>query len=191
VAAFEVQAPDIGPTLILIPREVGRELADTIREAALTAEAAMRTEIVQRLAKDPTGRLARSVRTELAGEGDSLIAVVSPYTPYAVVQDQGDPQHGINGNRMLSIPIPGRVPRGKWPRDWGQDELRLVPGRGGRASLLWDVANDRPAYVLKRSVAITGVGYVAAAAETVQAELDAIVGEHVDAALADVEDEAT
>jgi hypothetical protein len=151
--------------------EVRPELARITLRAGTVLEAAMRREIVSRLAKEPTGFMARNVRTTAVKTGDEIAgAMVGVYTPYAEIQNDGGTIH--SKGKLLAVPLRG-VPKGKAPRDWGADELHIVPRRG-KAPLLADAAGH-PKYVLMQSVNIPGVHYAEAASAAAAGPVEQLI----------------
>ena len=173
-----------------------------LKVAALYARPALVDEIKHRLAKDPTGALARSVQTRFLVNESSpsmSVAVAGSKLVYAEIQDQGG--EILPKRRYLAVPVKlPRSMRGKWPRDWPSDALQLIRSR--RGNLLLVEMQKRPRtpsggkrrrraqrqrfivrYVLRERVRLRGVRYVSAAldrmrapaAQYAQRELQAII----------------
>lgn len=174
-----------------------------LKVAALYARPALVDEIKHRLAKDPTGALARSVQTRFLlteSRQDLSVAVAGSKLIYAEIQDQGG--EILPTRRYLAVPV--RLPRamrGKWPRDWPSDALTLIRSRKGNLLLVEMQRRAKSGgprkrrrgkaprarfivrYVLRERVRLRGVRYVAAAldrmrapaAEYAQRELQAII----------------
>lgn len=185
------------------PERLDEERRRIVMGGAQVIAGELTAAVMGKLAKDPTGDLARSQRPKLlVGEGPEVEAIAGSELPYAEVQDQGDPQHGINGGKKMAVPLSfGNVPRGKSPSDWGDKELMVLPRKGkdsllvlaevsGRGKLRPVLKSDRiqPKYVLKDSVNIKGVHYVDAAAASseplvndyVAGEIEEVIGAIVD-----------
>lgn len=132
----------------------------------------MRREIMSRLSKDPTGRMARSVTSEADGKGG---ADVGPTTIYSRIQNDG----GIirAAGKKLAVPLSfARVPKGKAPRDWSPGQLTLIP-RKGKDSLLAVVSKGKidAKYVLKDKVTIKGVHYLEATEGEVAKDIEEFI----------------
>lgn len=103
---------------------------------ALELESRMKTSAQQKLAKDPTGALMRSIRT-IRKQG---FLAVGTDVEYAGVQDEG----ATIRPKGQWLAIPKEQPkslRGKWPRDYARGEL-YRPGAKG--------ATDRPKVLIHR-----------------------------------------
>lgn len=177
---FELDVTDPRAWEKLVERHwdvVDQLLPQIVLEMAEYAEGEMRSIIMERLNKDPTGAMARSVRSEAieGTDGSPMAMIVGPTVPYGEIQDQGGEiiPHGL----YLAVPLPfAGVPRGKWPRDWAPGDLVFVD-RGGRSPLLAYVGGGgfEPKYVLKESVVLEGVRYVAATEEATASEAEKIL----------------
>jgi len=160
--------------------EVAAGLAEVVLGAAQVLAGEMRRQVVSKLAKDPTGQLAQSMRGSLlvrkAGAGE-VSAIAGSDLPYAKVQNDGDPEHGIHGEHLLAIPNRLLVPRGKSPRDFAKGELQLVKTKGGSLLLLKKGAKKGSdlMFVLRRSVNLPGVHYAEAAAAEGKEEVDGFI----------------
>ncbi len=168
-------------------KDLPRQLDFIVEDAGRLIEGPMRREIMTRLNKKPTGRMARSVRTQTFGSGTAL---VGPTVPYAGIQNFG----GIitAGSKLLAVPLSfGRVPKGKWPRDWPEGQLKLIP-RKGKDSILATVSGKKkklePKYVLKERVKIKGVGYLEATEKAMTKEIEDFFAERIEALLLEAAD---
>jgi hypothetical protein len=153
--------------------------------AALYARTALVDEIRHRLAKDPTGALARSVQTRWLvepGSGTLSTAVAGSKLVYAEIQDQGGEIRPRLG-KYLSIPVdlPPSM-RGKYPRDWPRGALILMRSKRGNP-LLVEKQSMRIRYVLRRRVRLRGTRYVAAAFARMQAPAEAFVTQTLQATI--------
>lgn len=167
-----------------LPRRLDDILVDAAEELI---EGEMRREIMTRLRKAPTGRMARSVRTQVEGRGTAL---VGPTVPYAGIQNFG----GIitAKGKKLAVPLSfGLVPKGKWPKDWPAGQLTLIP-RKGKDSILAVVGKRfkrgkkkgqfriKAKYVLKDKVEIKGVHYIEATERQVAAEVEDFIARRIE-----------
>lgn len=164
-----------------------------LKVAALYARPALVDEIKHRLAKDPTGALARSVQPRFLfteSRPNLAVAIAGSKLIYAEIQDQGG--EILPKRRYLALPVNlPRSMRGKWPRDWPSDALTLIRSRKGNL-LLVEMKKRRSKrskaglivrYVLRERVRLRGVRYVSAAldrmeapaAQYAQRELQAII----------------
>lgn len=161
-----------------------KEQARILVGASLVLAGEMASSAMQLLNKDPTGDLARSHRGQLV-EDDGRVAMAMAGTdlPYAEVQNNGDPQHGIGGLKKMSVPLSfAGVPRGKAPSDFPTGALALIK-RKGKDSLLADVSSKgkmKPLYVLKDFVSIKGTYYREAAAESGEPKVTDYVANEID-----------
>lgn len=180
-----------GPDLELLVKQFGEDLDERLDQIVLKAgqmaEGPMRREIMGRLAKDPTGRMARSVTTEVDTKGAAL---VGPTVPYAQIQNDGGIIHAAG--KKLSIPLSfGRVPRGMAPRDWPGGQLKLIP-RKGKDSLLAVVSKGKidAKYVLKDKVTIKGVNYLEATEDAVAADIEEFIAQELAALVVEAVEKA-
>lgn len=143
-----VDTGDLRQYLSTLRRATPAILEAAIRSVALELEGRLKRSGQQRLAKDPTGDLVRSVRAEAAG-GTYRVATDRPY---ARIQDQGGtilPKRG----KYLSVPVEQpKSLRGKWPRDYGR-ELQYIPSRPHPVLVH---SSGRVEFVLLSSVTIVG-----------------------------------
>ena len=168
-----------------------------LKVASLYARTALVDEIRHRLAKDPTGALARSVQTRWLvepGSGTLSTAVAGSKLIYAEIQDQGGEINPVRG-RYLAVPVDlPRSMRGKWPRDWPRDALTLIRSKRGNLLLVEmmqrarkrrgrKAASFKIRYVLRERVRLRGTGYVAAAFARMQAPAEAFVAQTLQATI--------
>ena len=151
-----------------------KAVATALLRTAQDLEGAISLEVRERLTKRPRGALARSWRSTLTERDGELVARVASALPYAAIQDQGGTIRPRRG-RWLAIPVegPGGPRVGQGPRQFGRP-LRYVPTARG-ASLVETRGTGKRAktitrYVLRRSVTLTGVGYLDAAVRQVDPE---------------------
>jgi hypothetical protein len=146
---------DLGPARDLLAdmqREMPGILEDAVLAVALEVEGELKRSAAQRLDKDPTGDLVRSIRTVDRQGG---VKVVGSDRPYARIQDVGGPIRPTTG-RYLAIPIDQpKSLRGKWPRDYARGELYFVQAKDGRA-YLFHAPSGRLEFKLQESVTIRG-----------------------------------
>lgn len=161
--------------------EVAAGLAEIVLGAAQVLAGEMRRQVVSKLAKDPTGQLAQSMRGSLlVKKGPAEVsAIAGSDLPYAKAQNDGDPEHGIHGAHLLAIPNRLLVPRGKAPRDFAKGELRLLKTKGGSLLLVKPRAKGGHdlMFVLRRSVNLPGVHYAEAAATSGKEEVDEFIAD--------------
>jgi hypothetical protein len=165
--------------------EIRTELINLTMRAARVAEAEMKKQIIMLLAGKTTGELHRSVRPDLVKQsGDEIVVIVGPHKIYARIQDQGGVVYPKK--KYLAIPLPfANVRKGKWPRDWGPDDLVFInrdkKGKDPLLALKTGKGRIEPKYALKRSATLKGVHYVDATAKASEEEMRQIVSEGLDA----------
>lgn len=148
----------IGETMTLLGEEIAGDMREEIRE---------------RLDDDPTGRMMRSVVSNLRRDGEDFELEVGPRVPYAGIQNSGGVIRSKRPGGWIAIPLPG-VPRDTSPRDYA-GELFVIPSRKPNTAIL---AERRPGggfdakYVLKKSVTIKGVKYIEATAAKLEGRAD-------------------
>lgn len=169
--------------------DVKAELAKIVLGAGQILAGEMRREVVARNTKDPTGQLAQSMRASLlVKKTDEVGVIAGSDLPYARVQNDGDPQHGINGAHLMAIPNRSVVPRGKSPRDYPKDDLVFIKGKSGAKLLIKPGKKGKFElhFVLKDSVNIPGTHYAEAAAAGAKDDIDDHIADSVEALLGKV-----
>ena len=150
-----------------------KAVATALLRTAQDLEGAISNEVKERLTKRPRGALARSWRSTLTERDGELVARVASALPYAAIQDQGGTIRPKRKYLAVPINLPGGPRPGQGPRQFGRP-LRYVPTARG-ASLVETRGTGKRAktitrYVLRRSVTLTGVGYLDAAVRQVDPE---------------------
>jgi hypothetical protein len=171
--------------------EIEADLAELALRAAQEAEGPLKRSIISRLNKNPTGAMARSVRSTLVERGGRLVSARAfADVVYARIHEAGGVIRAKG--KLLAVPLSfANVPRGMSPKDWPRGELKVIP-RKGKDSLLGVVGragktrNPAPKYVLKRQVTIPGVRYAEAAAEQARPAIEQTIREGLRALVARV-----
>jgi phage gpG-like protein len=167
--------------------EAGGSIAAAASVAALKgaqhATSVMRREVRETFPRGRTGQLARSWRERFVGlESGAITAVVESSLVYAKIHDIGGTIEPITVKK-LAIPI--NAPLGKWPRHFGEDQLRLIP-RPGRNSLLVQPIGKkgkfRVMFVLVPEVSIAGRNYTTRAASKAEPDVLRIVEREITSA---------
>jgi hypothetical protein len=137
--------------------------------------------------KGRTGGLAKSFREVFIKQTAIEVSARSfSDLVYAKIQDEGGTIHAKR--KWLAIPIGRKVPLGKWPRDYGRGELILV-GKEGLGLVLARIigkgkkAKVDPLFALRRSVTLTGRGYVEKARGEVAKVADKIMADGIRVAI--------
>lgn len=162
-----------------------QEIERLLRQPLAVLQAAVIRSTQTRLAKDPTGALARSWEIEIAVTSRGAQGGVRSPLPYARIHNQGGiitPKRG----RYLAIPI-GRTPRGMQAR---HDPTPLAAWRSRAGNLiLWSTGNGapEPRYVLKESVRIPATHYLDIAIRSAQDDAIRALEDAVSAALSGAE----
>lgn len=188
MTVFEIkrEGMDLSVFFEVLQGKLSQDLADILLEIGQFGAGEMRRQIMRLLAKDPTGALARSVKAELITQtGDIVGVVVFPDKPYAEIQDSLTPTTIFPKKKFLAVPIKGTpvrsgASRGKWPRNFPDDTFKFVPKENTKSKkypLLVHVASGRAYYTLRKSVTITGVGYVDATAVAAEDGIVEIMGD--------------
>lgn len=120
-----------------------------------------------------SGNLARSFLPATFIDTDEGVgaAAVSDLV-YAGIQNRGGTVTSSRPGGMLAVPLTAWAKK-RWPRDVG-GELFLIKSKRGNLLLMNKLG---PQYVLKRSVTLTGSGYIDAAAENSKARVAEIIDE--------------
>lgn len=150
----------VTPALKSFDKQMRGLLENSTLRAAEEVAGNVRREVIKRLAKDPTGNLARSFRPSLVQKSKrKMVAGVFSDVVYAEIQDQGGTI--FPKKKKLAVPLPGApVPRGKWPRDFARGELFRM---GSVLAKARKRGKAIPMFALVSSVRIRGVQYIDAA----------------------------
>lgn len=153
-----------------LPEAIRLDMVKTALRLAQRGAGELTREVMSRLTKDPTGRLARSFLARVV-EGDTITAEAYSDTVYAAIQNRGGTIRPIKA-KALAIPLKGSggPRRGQGPREFGRP-LFPIRARSGSMLLVERIGKGKrakivPRYLLKQSVRIPGVGYLDAAAKT-------------------------
>lgn len=142
-------------------------------EEALTAALeTIQAEVVRstmtRLAKDPTGQLARSWEVVVSVADGKVDGAVRTDVPYARIHEEGGVIRPTSGS-YLAIPLRPPIPRGARGMMPRNDPTPMRAWRSRRGNLLlWDVAQTppEPRYLLRREVTIPATHYIRIGVET-------------------------
>lgn len=176
--SFTRNGTDVGLILEILDGKIEDTAAALVMKAAQHVVGTIREVVYETFPDGRTGALARSFRPTFLGRVDGGVsAAAKSELVYARIQDEGGtvvPKTVKN----LAIPL-SRTPVGKWPRHFAKGELTLIPGKGGKASILARVKRGKvePMFVLVRSVRIPGRGYLATAAERAAEGVEEIMAE--------------
>jgi Family of unknown function (DUF6441) len=170
-----------GPSLEGMAKSLPTATARGVLAAAQETEGILRREVYSTF-QGRTGGLARSFKATFLGyKGTIVSAGVFSKSVYADIQDQGGRILPKNGKK-LAVPLPGaNIPIGKWPRDFGKDQLVFIKRKGGRAPILAKVTKNRvtPMFALMSSITIRGRHYIDAAAAKATPKIEEIVGREI------------
>ena len=157
-------------------RSTVKDMAATILRAAHVT-ASVISEVVLEKFPGGTSQLARSFIANVGfvthGDDEVSARTYSPL-PYARIQDAGGtikPKSAKN----LAIPLSPLAKR-KWPRDWDENQLRLVVLRG-KSFLVEKLDKGKLVfhYLLKPQVTLTGEKYIAAAQRRAKPLVDQVI----------------
>lgn len=152
----------------------GEDVLDArLYEQAFTAALeTIQAEVVRstmaRLAKDPTGELARSWEVAVGVSGSEVSGSVRSEVPYARIHNEGGTVRPRRG-KYLAIPLRPPLPRGAGRRMMPRHDatpMRAWRSRRGNL-LLWDVSRSppQPRYLLRRETQIPATRYIDIAVE--------------------------
>ena len=169
-----------------VGRSVVRDLAATILKAAHTT-ASVLSSVVDSHFSAGSRELARSFVAHVgfvAQQDDEVSARTFSPLPYARIQDSGGTIKPRTA-KALAIPMSATA-RTMWPRDWPEEQLRLIVLRG-KAFLVERVGKGKLIfhYVLKPEVKITGKGYVEEARKKALPQVDQMMRQAVARLLAE------
>jgi len=137
--------------------------------------------------KGSKSQLARSfLPAKFIGSPKALRAGALSTLVYADIQDRGGTIKSSRSNGMLAIPLQKGNEK-RWPRDWPKDDLTLIKSKKGNLLLVTMSGKKgtiKPQYLLRKSVSITGSGYLKSAARRCVKELPSIVGNDIGISLA-------
>lgn len=120
---------------------------------ALELEGRLKRSAREKLNKDPTGDLVRSIQAQRERGG----IFVGTDREYAQIQDKGGTVRAKG--RYLAIPIEQpKSLRGKWPRDYAEGELSPRFPKSGKDPVLIHISG-RLEFALKPSVVIPSTGW--------------------------------
>lgn len=175
---------DIDEFVDNLDSEMTPNLAKGLLKAATFAGGAI-AEQVNEMFESGSGELARSflparfVKTKSGELGAGAVSDV----PYARIQDEGGT---ITPSKMtyLSIPVSSEA-KNRWPRDWPAEKLFAFRSKNGNLLLAERTTRGKPTihYVLKKSIEVTGKGYLEKAMAKAEPTITKIVDEAVQKAI--------
>jgi hypothetical protein len=176
---------DVQEYLRNIGTSVDKQMVTALMAAALHAEGELKQTIAELFSEGGTGNLSRNPKAMLI-ETDGAIKSAGAFLDlvYAGIQDRGGVVRA-KSVKYLAIPLTKKAATpGKWPRTWAPKALTFIKSKKGN-KLLVEIrgkgkrAKIYPQYVLKRSVAIRGKGYVERANRAAAAGIIEIIGRNV------------